>query len=1122
MRKKLLRTPAVSTETDQAPGTAVPDGSADTGADASGTGDTGGAGSTETIGSTETTDIAGSGNSGSGDGSSQPCSSQPDGDSNGTPTDDRAAGSPAPTGRRARVRNRLLVSVVVSTLTVLGAGTPGVLAAARHVSESQHLVGLAHLDEKSLALSHDLADERDDMVGYVAAGRTSRDGAGLSESERARVDRQSADVAAEDGTPGPLRNRLYALPEIRQRALSGHGPPSDTYQPYTRTIAELHRVSAAVSRDVPGRLRSGTDDALPRLGTAVDQASAERGLLDAALASSGPQHELTGVAQVARQRERAALADFHDTADASADEVYDRTVTGAEVTAAERDSAKLTDEARMTAADRSLDGKSVDSELSARVDRMRSVQASLAAEQTERLEKLRDDDVSALEWDVALVLGLLLLAAGVAVQTARSMARPLSVLTRGSQRLAADPAGEGAVAYHGRNDEFAEVVRSLNRLRDTAVALKEHAGSDSRQAGGGGSEERGGQTAAGDDADADAGTGTGAETGDAGGSGTSAGAGPGTGPATGAGAHETLVAERDRLHAEYETLKEQLAVVSAHGGAESGAEEAAQHGAFVNHLALRTLGLVERQLGVIEGLENQETDPDRLGTLFKLDHLATRMRRHSENLLLLVGDEGAATRRTAPVPLVDVLRAAVSEIDRYERVELGKLPPHLAVAGPAADDISHLIAELLDNAAAFSPAETHVGLAGWVLENGDVMLSVRDSGVGMAPERLDALNARLRTPEPRPEPYDSGEKAAGGADGAEGPAGADGAEAEEVEVAAEREESAGLGLYVVARLAARHGLRVELRTQEEGGAAAVVTVPGALASSRPSPQTAPYAVYQRVPGPRGDPDGAAEAGPEAGREAEKADDSASGPDAPSAPASLAVTAENDPLIAAAERALREGAPDDPAGLAGTDSPLPDLIPDLTPDVPQPRASAESVPSEEEHARADETVDVGAHHVRDGADGTGGSDGTEGADRTDGDVSAESPADTGELTEHGLPKRTPRPWPQQAGGGAAPVGARGTSAASGVFGAAGEQRQRAASPEELRRQLGSFQRGALDGRRDAEAEVDAVEEGTAQPDAGDDTGPVTGPDTGTDTGPDTGVDDDPGAQSDGGTTEEART
>lgn len=252
------------------------------------------------------------------------------------------------------------------------------------------------------------------------------------------------------------------------------------------------------------------------------------------------------------------------------------------------------------------------------------------------------------------------------------------------------------------------------------------------------------------------------------------------------GARDALVAAREVLLRRQEALTDQI------GAARHGTDRT-----YIN-LNLRTLGLVERQLTLIEGLEDREQDPDRLETLFKLDHLATRMRRNSENLLVLTGTEHSHGPTAKPVPLVDMARAAISEVERYERVQILALPG-TRIIGRAADDTSHLIAELLDNATTFSPPQAAVPLSGWMLENGDVMLSVEDRGIGIPADRLAELNALLETPA-QPTPADA----------------------------------TGMGLYVVARLAARHGIRVHLREQAQGGVTAVVVVPsGLLAAPRP-------------------------------------------------------------------------------------------------------------------------------------------------------------------------------------------------------------------------------------------------------------------------------------------------
>jgi len=208
---------------------------------------------------------------------------------------------------------------------------------------------------------------------------------------------------------------------------------------------------------------------------------------------------------------------------------------------------------------------------------------------------------------------------------------------------------------------------------------------------------------------------------------------------------------------------------------------------FVN-LSRRSQSLVERQIRLIDDLEQGEQDSERLANLFQMDHLATRMRRNSENLLVLAGHE-VSRRWTQSVGLVDVLRAAVSEIEQYERVSLN-VQPGIAVRGQAVNDVVHLLSELVENATSFSAAETPVAVSGHVLNSGGVLLDITDQGVGMGAEEMAHANWRLDNP-----PV--------------------------VDVAVSRR----MGLFVVARLAARHGIRVRLRPASIGGLTALVWLP---------------------------------------------------------------------------------------------------------------------------------------------------------------------------------------------------------------------------------------------------------------------------------------------------------
>ena len=148
---------------------------------------------------------------------------------------------------------------------------------------------------------------------------------------------------------------------------------------------------------------------------------------------------------------------------------------------------------------------------------------------------------------------------------------------------------------------------------------------------------------------------------------------------------------------------------------------------FVN-LSRRSQSLVERQIRLIDDLEQGEQDPERLSSLFQMDHLATRMRRNSENLLVLAGHE-ESRRWNQPVALVDVLRAALSEIEQYERVSLN-VQPGIAVRGQAVSDVVHLTAELVENATSFSAVETPVTIAGHLLSSGGALLEITGCGHG--------------------------------------------------------------------------------------------------------------------------------------------------------------------------------------------------------------------------------------------------------------------------------------------------------------------------------------------------------------------------------------------------------
>ncbi|MFB6705881.1 nitrate- and nitrite sensing domain-containing protein [Streptomyces sp. NPDC056333] len=892
-----------------------------------------------------------------------------------------------PTRRTVRVRSRLVAGVAVVGITVIAAGAPAALGASSELNESQRLVTLAELNQQAVALAHALADERDEVTAYIASGRDEKSGPkGDGPSSRsARVDQQVDEIR---GTaPAALRRDLSTIPSLRRTALTGKGSALAAHQAYSEVIAKLQDVADELAEKTPPRASEATRAPLA-LGQAAEQASATRGLLTAALSvprevpttpqidpytglpvqpqDDGPSEddrnrdELSAAAQQARVRELAALADFDQAAGTTAREKLSSTVTGPEVNNAEKYLAALTDRPELSDSDQQVNRQKVEAALSARIDRMRSVESALGTARIQRLEQLRDDDVTALELHIALLGGCLLIAVGVSTAVARTLTQPLAVLRIGAARLAAEPGTAEPVRYTGRNDEFAQVVRNLNVLHGKLQGLLHEFN----------------------------------------------------------GRFANLEKERGELVTGHEALsiqRAELQVRTADLAAQLEQLKNTVHHTFVN-LSLRTLGLVERQLGVIESLEEREQDPERLATLFKLDHMATVMRRHSENMLVLAGAEHGHGH-SGPIPLVDVLRAAVSEIERYERVTIQSLPPHAQIAGFAADDLSHLVAELLENATSFSPPDSHVQLSGWLLESGEVMLSVQDEGIGMSSVRMGELNARLADPAS----FEAGRQSADGA---------------------------GLGLQVTSLLAGRHGVRVQLREQKGSGVTAVVVLPQALLPKAPPTATPPPV---RVPGE-------APALNLPGSVAEANSNSLPG---------RTLALPGDPLIAAAEQSIRD------AGAEAGAEPVPAPEPVATEPVPAP--APEPVAAETE---AETTMQVRLPEFREAPSAPVASDPyTIGPDRHERTADegqepfvasapvvttvaeafpgprqpeAQQEPQSERITDKGLPKRTPK------------VVKPATAPAA--------ERKGSLDKEALRRRLGGFHQGAKDGRRDVEAEI----------------------------------------------------
>ena len=211
---------------------------------------------------------------------------------------------------------------------------------------------------------------------------------------------------------------------------------------------------------------------------------------------------------------------------------------------------------------------------------------------------------------------------------------------------------------------------------------------------------------------------------------------------------------------------------------------------FVN-ISHRGQSLVERQMRLIEILEQAEHDRERRVILFRMNRIAARIHRDSQNLLVLAGHE-LSIAWNQPMVLMNVIRAAVAEIEEYERVSV-QAQPDIAVSGPGVNDMVHLLAELIQNATSFSAVDMPVEISGLLLDSGGVLISITDPGVGMGAQDIAHANWRLENPPP-------------------------------VDIDVPK----WIGLLVVSRLAARRGIRVRLQHAEFGGLAALVWIPDEL------------------------------------------------------------------------------------------------------------------------------------------------------------------------------------------------------------------------------------------------------------------------------------------------------
>ena len=654
--------------------------------------------------------------------------------------------SPAPhtASRRAlknwRVRSRLLLLVIIPTVTALAAGGTFIASSVQSALVYQRVLTLANLSGKVTGLVQALQNEREDTIRFIVLGPTDGGRGALSSSatppapELGLLDQDyglTTGWASQVTTLAGQINGSYStlaqqdvqaaltaianLPEIRESATGTQLPALIVIQEYATTINTLLAIESQIPVGSGDSTLASSVSALGLVSSMKEEASQEQALLTSALRFDlvtlghfGPDQQ--SAITDAQAQQQGDLNEFNTAATAAQRQVFNNALSSSNVVQAqaqEQQAISLASSGSVIATDPTISDASAS--LSYVVGGMRSVEQQFSNAVISRSSSLHSGAITAAilySLAVALLLGIALTAT---VVVARSMVGPLRRLRNGALQIA--------------EVRLPDMIRRMSESQEEGVPLDiEPIDVDSLDEIG------------------------------------------------------QVARAFDRVHNEAVRLAANEAALRGNVNA-----------MFVN-LSRRSQSLVERQIRVITQLEQSEQDSERLASLFQVDHLATRMRRNSENLLVLAGHE-LSRRWGRPVGLVDVIRAAVSEIDQYERVALN-VQSGIAVRRDAVRDVVHLTAELVENATSFSAADHPVTIAAYVLNSGGALIEITDQGVGMKAEEMANANWRLDNP-----PM--------------------------VDVAVSRR----MGLFVVARLAARHGIRVRLRAGQSRGLSALVWLP---------------------------------------------------------------------------------------------------------------------------------------------------------------------------------------------------------------------------------------------------------------------------------------------------------
>ncbi|HXB50491.1 MAG TPA: nitrate- and nitrite sensing domain-containing protein [Streptosporangiaceae bacterium] len=645
-----------------------------------------------------------------------------------------------------RVRSRLLLLIIIPTVTAVVLGGTYIVTAVQNALAYQRVEHLANISYDVTTLAADLENERDQTMWCIGespfgAGKPNcqkgpSDSALVKQEQELtgpwirKVESDSASIGA--GYPAQVQQNaanigdvLKLVGPLRSAAVNTHLPVVVVMTKYTAIIDQLLAIDDNIALGSGDPALTSDVRSLNLVSLVAEEASEQRGLLDYTLAqdstfpsASAFNPVVLSAVQTAQEEQNANLAEYDRVGTPQQVSLYNNTVSGSLVSQASQYEQEAIEfgvlKQPLNPNDFATPGQWHGAMSSGTIQDIRIVEQSLVTATVNRATALRKNAIITASAIGAAVLIVLLLALILTTVVGRSMVRPLRRLRSGALEVA--------------GVRLPETVRRMSDSDGAGVPLEvEPIDVDS-------SDEIG-----------------------------------------------EVARAFDQVHREALRLAANEAALRGNVNA-----------MFVN-LSRRSQSLVERQIRLIDDLEQGEQDADRLSSLFQMDHLATRMRRNSENLLVLAGHD-ASRRWNQPVALVDVLRAAVSEIEQYERVTLN-VQPGIAVRGHAVNDVVHLLAELAENATSFSSADTPVVVAGHLLSSGGVLLDITDQGVGMGAEEMAHANWRLDNP-----PV--------------------------VDVAVSRR----MGLFVVARLAARHGIRVRLRPAPAGGLTALVWLPDEVVS----------------------------------------------------------------------------------------------------------------------------------------------------------------------------------------------------------------------------------------------------------------------------------------------------